>query len=366
MKRFLALLLAVCTILTLGACKKKETAVDTTVQTTQATVPTTAAQTEPSTEPETQPPTTEPVVYRNPLNGEKLDEPYTARPYAVMLNNIKAALPQHGVSQADILYEVLAEGGITRCLGIFSDISSVEKVGAIRSARSYYTHLAHAYDAIYVHAGGPESALLEISYTELDDIDALKGYASSTFYRDQERLNRGVSLEHTMFTSGSALVECAENRSYTLDREEEIDCGLSFAEDAAPKKGEKAESVTVNFRSGGKKTIFTYNAQTGMYEGYQQGGDYVDGNTGETVSFRNLLVVYFDTTTNAGGTLSINTCGDGNGYFANGGKIVPITWKRGGLEFPFSYFLEDGTPLEVGIGSSYIAVLPDGSPVDYE
>lgn len=365
MKRFLALLLAACMMLCLMACKKKE-AEETTTAATETTAQATTQETEPTTQPQTEPPTTAPVMYRNPLNGEEIDEPYTARPYAVMFNNLKAALPQHGISQADILYEVLAEGGITRCLGIFSDLSDVEKIGSVRSARSYYTHLAHAYDAIYVHAGGPESALLEISYTNLDDIDALKGYASSSFYRDQERLNRGVSLEHTLFTSGADLIECAQDRGYALERDEEIDCGLSFVEDGTPSKGEKAESVTVNFRSGGKKTIFTYNTETGLYEGYQQGGDYIDGNTGETVCFSNLLMVYFDTSTNAGGTLSINTCGAGDGYYACGGKIILITWKRGGLEKPFSYFLEDGTPLEVSVGTTYIAVLPGGSPVDYE
>ena len=76
------------------------------------------------------------------------------RPVAVMLNNLKAAQPQLGVSQADIIYEVPAEGGITRMLGVFQTLEGVGDLGSIRSARPYYLELALGHDALFVHAGG--------------------------------------------------------------------------------------------------------------------------------------------------------------------------------------------------------------------
>ena len=89
---------------------------------------------ETAAEPDTQPePTPEPIT--NPLNGEITDVPVTARPYAVMINNISEAQPQCGVAQADIVYEILAEGGITRMLAIFSDIADAGPIGSMRSAR---------------------------------------------------------------------------------------------------------------------------------------------------------------------------------------------------------------------------------------
>ena len=161
MKRILSLVLAIMLLLALGGCNKKQAEETTSAppETTVATeppvteVPTTVpATTEAQTEP------TEEIVPElcNPLTGEPLDAPYTARPYSVMINNMISALPQHGVSQADMVYEVLAEGGITRCFALFTDIQSVEKLGSIRSARPYYVDLAYSYDSIYVHAGGSE------------------------------------------------------------------------------------------------------------------------------------------------------------------------------------------------------------------
>lgn len=363
MKRLIALLLAVCMGLSLGACKKK-TGVESTVPTTQPTVPTTAATKPPAT---TVPVTESDAKFRNPLTGEPMEEQLKNRPFAVMCNNIYAALPQHGISQADMLYEVLAEGGVTRCCAVFTDLTDVEKVGSLRSARPYYVTLSRAFDAIYVHAGGTEAALLDISYNDVDDIDALKDYSGSTFYRDQDRLDQGYSLEHTLFSSGPALIECAKYCDYDLERPEGIDYGLSFVKDATPAKGEKADEVIVSFRDGGKETKFTYNSKTHLYEGYQQGGDYIDGNTGKTVAFTNVMALYTVTFTNPDGkTLDINTCGKGEGYFASAGKIIPIHWSRSGADQPFEYTLEDGTPLNLGIGHTYVALLPEGSPVDYK
>jgi hypothetical protein len=104
-------------------------------------------------------PTEEPSapLYTNGLTGEAIDEPSNLRPYAVMINNIKVALPHCGVSKADIIYEVLVEG-TTRMMAIFSDISDAGALGSMRSIRPYFIELARSYDAIVVHAGGSEQA----------------------------------------------------------------------------------------------------------------------------------------------------------------------------------------------------------------
>ena len=105
-------------------------------------------------------PEPEPVYpYHNPLTGEGLEEDISGqRPFAVMLNNLSKALPQLGVSQADVIYEIVAEGGITRMLAVFQDIEGVGDLGSVRSARDYYVSLACGHDAISVHAGGSPQA----------------------------------------------------------------------------------------------------------------------------------------------------------------------------------------------------------------
>ena len=90
----------------------------------------------------------------SPLSGLPMGEEWVnRRPVAVMLNNLKEALPQLGQSSADIIYEVPAEGGITRMLGVYQSLDGVGTIGSIRSARPYYLELALGHDAIFLHAG---------------------------------------------------------------------------------------------------------------------------------------------------------------------------------------------------------------------
>lgn len=370
MKRLLALLLVLTMVLTLAACGAEEPG-----QTSAATneAPTDAT-TQPPTDPITEPPATteattdSPVLYRNPLNGEAVDTPYTARPYAVTINNIREAMPQCGVSQADILYEILAEGGITRCLAVFDDISGIEHLGSIRSARTYFVDLVLGLDALYIHHGYSTYAIDLLQAHDVDDLCPVRGRGSAAYYRDQSRLDAGYSLEHTSFADGDDLIRELESLGYAMDREEGIDYGWTFVEDATPGNGETAEQIVIHFRSGGKTTTLNYDGESGLYEAAQYGGDYVDGNNGQTMAFRNILVLTAVSYSDAQGYRQFveMTDTEGVGYYACGGKIIPIRWSRGGYEEPFVYTLEDGTPLELSVGNSYIAIVPLNSPVDYE
>lgn len=330
-----------------------------TVPSTEATVPTTEA-TVPSTEVPTEAPTeapTEPVyAFVNPLNGAGVEQLWTARPFAVMHNNISDAMPQVGISQADIHYEVLAEGGITRCLCIYSDISKAPTVGSIRSARTYYVELAKAYDAIYVHAGGSTSGEELIKTLGVNNISALTGY-SSYFYRDENRLQT-MAYEHTLMAKSSQLLAALDQKGYAKTRDEGIDYNLRFQNDATP-DGSAAASVSVRFGENGKLTSFQYDPETRLYAASQYGTEYIDGETGEQITFTNVIALRCDTTTLEGGLLDIRLTGEGDGFFACGGKTVPIHWSRDSRTGNFTYTLADGSPLVLGRGRTYIAILPN-------
>lgn len=360
MKKLLAIVL-LCLVL-LGC--SKEVPVET-HPTEAPTVPPTTAATEPATEPPTEPPTEPAPAFANPLTGEACEEPITSRPFAVMLNNLKPALPQCGVSEADWLFEVVVEGGITRCMGLFTRLPLQGDLGSIRSARPYYVKLAQAYDAIYIHAGGSNDAYAEIRNINWDHIDGVNGpNAERWFYRNQERLNRGVSLEHTMFISTEDALDYMEQVGCTFDRGSEMSYGLLFDEDATP-MGETANQVVVSFRSGGKTTTFTYDESDGLYRAAEYGSDYIDGNTEETLAFRNILVLQAPTSLHADGNHQvIDLLGSGEGSFACGGKCVSIRWSRSSDLDPFQLTLEDGTPLTLGVGKSYVGIVPTGSPLE--
>ena len=167
-------------------------------------------------EPETPPPAEEPEPRPepyvpsgiNPLTGEPMESKYeNNRPVAVMLNNLKAAQPQLGISQADIIYEVPAEGGITRMLGVYQSLEGVGNLGSIRSARSYYLELALGLDALFVHAGGSPGAYRDLPAWGVDNMDGVRGRSDAEiFWRDAER-RKSKGYEHSLLTSGERILD---------------------------------------------------------------------------------------------------------------------------------------------------------------
>ena len=365
MRRIFPVLLVLCLLLcACGTQTPGQTTAATTQTTTQAT---TEATTVPATV-ETEPP----VVYRNPLNGEILDAPYTGRPTAVVINNIKACLPHHGVSEADIMYEIETEGGITRCLAVFSDLTDVGTIGPVRSARSFFNNVAVSYDAPIIHCGGSEKGRTGgyddgsgkiTNWAHLDE-----AYNGKYFFRDEDRYdNKGYNWEHTLFTNGEKLTAGLTDKGFTPSGEVE-DYGLLF-EDEVTLSGEKAEKIVITFL-GTKTTTMTYDKASGLYTMGQYNMDYIDANTGKDMTFKNVMVLYTDQWKIFDGAYYRSYYeleGTGDGYLAIDGKLVPIKWSRADLYSPFTYTLADGTPLTLATGHTYVAIAGSKStPIAYE
>ena len=278
-RRALALFLAIWMTCALAGCGKEPPA--------QAEPP---AAPPPVEEPEPEP---EPYVPSgiNPLTGEPMEPEYeNNRPVAVMLNNLKAAQPQLGVSRADIIYEVPAEGGITRMLGVYQSLEGVENLGSIRSARSYYLELALGLDALYVHAGGSPGAYRDIPAWGVDNMDGVRGSEDAgIFWRDQER-RKTKGYEHSLLTSGEKIQEYLDTGTLRTEHREGYVYPQAFIPDGTPAGGSPAEHVKVRF-SAYKTGTFDYDAESGKYLAGQYGKEYVDGGTGEQVAVTNLLVL---------------------------------------------------------------------------
>ncbi|MBQ8264819.1 MAG: DUF3048 domain-containing protein [Oscillospiraceae bacterium] len=365
MKRIIVFILALSLLLTMAACSEAPAS-------SAAPPEETPEASSPSPEvPAAPKPSQEPVpeVYEEPeelkyndfFTGLPLAEQDYSRPFAIMINNLKPALPHHGVSQADLIFELPVEGGITRMLGIFTDMDNIDKIGSVRSLRPYYADIAAAYDAVLVHAGYSIDAIIRKNVLGLDNMDGITdGGGAEAFARDEERYAAGIGVEHTLFGTGPSIKAYAEKVGYELSVSEEYDSGLRFAESAAPSGGQNAGKLTVNF--GYKTTEFSYDAEKGVYTAFQLDSDYIDGNTGEKVEFANILAldtsVYIYDEENH---LSIDLVGEGEGIFASGGKAVPIKWERADEHAPFRFYLADGSELLLGRGISYVAVYSDRS-----
>lgn len=291
-------------------------------------------------------PDPEPVLpYVNPLTGEGCAQDISQnRPVAIMLNNLKKALPQLGVSQADIIYEALAEGGITRMLGVFQSVEGVGDIGSVRSARDYYVSLALGHDAIFLHAGGSPGAYTAIDNWGVSAFDCVNGpYEGTLFWRDQQR-RKNMGLEH--------------KDGYTYPQ--------TFLEEGQKAQGDSAQSVTITF-STYKTGVFTYDPDSGLYLVSEYGQPYVDGNTGEQVGVKNVLVLRTSVSNLEGddaGRQAIRTTGTGEGLFFCDGTVQEITWSKEKNSSPLTYYTADGQPLKLGVGKSYVNLVGKSTPVE--
>jgi len=344
MKRYLAGLLAVLMLLTCAGCKKETETIDPEAPDVNMQAPVGLTT-----------PTPEVFKYTNPLTGEGMNEDISrSRPVAVMINNIIKAQPQRGVSNADVIFEIPAEGGVTRMLAIFQELEGIESIGSIRSLRSYYLQVVQGYDAILVHAGGSEEAYTDLKTTGWDHIDGVMGnYHVDPFYRDKTRMANGT--EHSLFAVGDKILESIEDSGYDTRHQSGFTYGYSFSEDAGSQCKSKAEYAKVIFNSG-KNTSFVYDNKTGLYTGYQFGERYQDD--GETdMTFKNVVLLSAGMNVYDGvGRLSVDFDKGGTGYFICDGKSVEIDWVKSADDAPFELTLKNGTPLELGIGKSYIGI----------
>ena len=124
------------------------------------------------------------------------DEAVGKRPVAVMINNVEAALPQYGISAADVIFEIPVEYDLTRLMALYGDYTQVPDVCSVRSCRYYYPILAVGFDAVYVHWGMDETIAREtVTRLDIDRVDALEA-SYGLLGRDQARLDSGYALEH--------------------------------------------------------------------------------------------------------------------------------------------------------------------------
>ena len=312
----------------------------------------------------TEAPTEPPVVYTNPLTGETLDEELTGRTFAVTINNVPQAMPMYGVSKADLYFEMYVNDYTTRGLALFADIREVKSVGSVRSLRYNFTDICQTYDAIVAHASGSDEVMSDVRASGVPNINV--GTGDGYHYRDQGRLSQGYAWEHCLFVKGPELRDYAESKGIRVTREADADYGLLLTEDGTP-DGEAATKVTIKMIHDGvvKQSVMQYDETVGAYQFYQYGKAVYDGSEEQYIYFENVIVMLCKVQ-NKGAYHVADLAGSGEGYFACGGKIIPILWSHESMDAPILFTLQDGTPLELGVGNSYIAICPLPSTVLFE
>lgn len=300
----------------------------------------------------------EPEFAINPLTGtEDLDPAFAnKRPVAIMINNISVAQSvQCGLSNADIIYETEVEQGITRLMAVFQNVSAVNQIGTIRSARYAYIDLAMGHNAIYCHHGqDPAYAKPHLKHTTAFEIHENNA---------GKRLSNGKAKEHTLYTYGNKLWSVLSSSVKVENKNSGTWQNFVSQEEVVNVAGGVANNVTIPF-SRPQKTTFTYDVNTGKYLRYSNGVALADYSTGAKVNVKNIFVLLTSITNYSDGYHRNVNLSSGKGYYVTNGAYTEINWSKGNASSPIKFTNLDGTPLEVNAGKSYVAFMNKntGSP----
>ena len=327
-----------------------------------------------------------------PLNGllyTKVEKNIweTRRPLAVMIENHEESRPQSGLSDADIVYEAVAEGGITRFMGVFyCQVAAFESIlGPVRSARTYFLDWASEYNLpLYVHVGGantpgPANALGQLGdygWAAANDLNQFSiGYP--TFWRDYERLGHTVATEHTMYTTTEKLWAVGAKRGFTnVDPDEnewkEDYLPWQFAKaEAEPDKRGTTNPISYKFWDYEEyAATWQYDSQNNVYSRSTGGQPHKDLNT-DTQLFTKNLVVQFARESKANDGypgnvhLLYGTTGKGEALIFKDGQVIKGSWSKAKRLSRTVFSDASGKEIKFNPGRIWISVLPVGNEVDY-
>ena len=280
------------------------------------------------------------------------------RPYAVMINNLyEARQVQSGLSQAYLVYELLAEGGITRFLALFRDVE-VERIGSVRSARHYYLDYVLENDAIFVHWGWSPQAQSDIGSLRIQNIHGLT-YEGVYFYRENPF---GIAVEHTGFTNTDLLDKARTNLNYPKDTDDGLllDYSAQSIDLSAYGDTQDASSVKV-FYSNYNEVEYEYDEDNKVYKRFINNQKHTDYNTGKQLNVKNIIVYDLDYVGIAGdtkGRQELYNIGQGTGYYITEGKAIKMTWEKAKRSSKTIYRFENGKELIVNDGNTFIQIIP--------
>lgn len=282
-------------------------------------------------------------------------------PLGVIIENELFSRPfQVGLSEADIVYETLAEGGITRFFAVFPPEYSGE-MGPVRSARPYFLDWAHEYKSIFAHVGGSSEALYRLRREKLFDADQF--IYDKYFWRE----NVGkVALEHTMFTTGEKLRALIKEQGWVWERPD-----LSRFNRTGFKSNmssETATNISIDFGFPTYRVQYQYDPSTNKYLRSQAKKPHIDHANQQQISPAAVVIQKVQSWSigDSKGTIGIRTIGEGSVSVFESGRVTQGTWKKNSLEEPTRFFDQYGEEiLFFPDGPLWIEVLPTTNSFSY-
>lgn len=260
--------------------------------------------------------------YTYPLTGKGTNEEINRRAIAVMINNHTSARPHSNLQQADMIYELLAEGDITRFLAIYHS-KQPDTIGPIRSARDYYIELAKGYNSIYVAHGYSPDAYNLIQKKYIDSMNGMQ-YDGTLFYRSNDR-----KAPHNSYTSYDNIIEGSNQKKYDTTTNPP---SLSFLteENIQSLQGNNINNVSIQFYNGSPyNSDYIYDNELQKYRRYSNNVQTVDSNTKEELLVDNLFIVETKhEIIDSEGRRQIDLTSGGKAYLFQKGFMQEIEWMN--------------------------------------
>jgi hypothetical protein len=294
-------------------------------------------------------PTPTPDPYKAPLTGLGLETQITARPIMVMVENSPSARPQTGLTDADVVYEILAEGEITRFIAVYqSKVPAV--IGPVRSIRPYFVEIGKGLDAIVVHAGWSQDGMNAIVRLKVDHLDQVYG-DDQYYWRDNSR-----KKPHNLYTNVEKIRQAAIDKKFHVEWKNPL---LKFAAPLDAKlEGQAVNNITIPYIAG-YKVGYTYDKVSGMFQRSMMGEPHKDKVSGQIIEAKNVIICEAShQILDKEGRRSVNIHGPGKGYLLQEGKLKEVTWQE-----KDGFIRVSDSIGELGLlpGKTWIQIVPNGT-----
>ncbi len=292
-----------------------------------------------------------------PLTGEQAKGNADNRVLAVMVNNLSKARPQTGLTKADIVYEALAEGTITRFLAMYHS-NSPEEIGPVRSARPYFFQLAAGMDALYTYHGASHAINQQLVNS---GVEFLNG---STYDNDGKLFKRVPYREapHDSYVLPGGVSDVAEAKGYALENEIEP---LPFASEGETKlqNGQSVSNVEIVYAQSPQNIVsYHYDETSGKFARSSDGQPTAEYHTDEQVAVENVFIVETGhQIVDDAGRREIDLTSGGEGYLLQKGKLYEVNWQNtDGRILPY----QDGEPVSFVPGQTWVNIVPENPGIE--
>ena len=296
-----------------------------------------------------------PAPILSPLTGLAVTAAVAAQPvFGVVIENTPEARPQSGLSQAGVVYETLAEGGITRYLAIFLD-QQPTSLGPVRSLRPYFIDWAQEYsNPPIAHAGGSSAALAEVPQLGVKSMNGL--IYGSYFNRIGSR-----AAPHNLYTSSSSLIGLMSHLNFTTT--------ASFTpwkyKKDTPEATPSHPTININFSFPLYAPKYQFDASCDCYDRFLDGTPHTDAITGKQIQVKNVVAIIMQTSYDSEGHALDTTIGSGKAYvFTDGGATVG-TWKKDARTSRIQFLDSAGSPIPLNAGNTWVEVIPQTGSISY-